>query len=85
MSQSPCKNNVLVHNLWALSQLLNISKYGVFFILYIVLIIDKKGDCKINPATGYSFLQAKSNAIPVPKENPYIIIWLGLYFKLLII
>ena len=63
-----------MHKFLALSQLLNKSQKGVFLILYNVLIIDKKGDCKINPAAGYSFLHANSNIIPVPKEKPYKII-----------
>ena len=32
--------------------------------------IDKYGDCKIKPPIGKLFLQAKSKAIPVPKEKP---------------
>ena len=44
--------------------------------------IDKKGDCNIRPPIGNSGLQAKSKAMPVPNENPYMNIFLGSNFKI---
>ena len=81
LSLFPWIKKVLVFINFALSQLLNISKYGVSFILYRLLNIDKNGDLNIIPARGYFSSIAKSKTNPVLKEKPYAIISLGSNFK----